>query len=92
MIEDDLMQYVRIDVCMVGGLTEARKVANWSETYYINIVPHNPLGPISTAACLHLDLSTSNFGVQELVRSPNSILTDVFPALDSVSLVLNKGS
>ncbi len=85
LIEDDLMQYARIDVCIVGGLTEARKIANWCETHYINIVPHNPLGPISTAACLHLDLSTSNFGVQELVRSPNSILPDVFPV--QVSLV-----
>ena len=66
-------------------MTEARKIANWCETHDINIVPHNPLGPISTAACLHLDLSTSNFGVQELVRSPNSILPDVFPV--QVSLV-----
>ena len=66
-------------------MTETRKVANWCDTHYINIAPHNPLGPISTAACLHLDLSTSNFGVQELVRSPNSILPDVFPV--QVSLV-----
>ena len=38
--------YARIDLCIVGGLTEARKIANWCETHYIKIVPHNPLGPV----------------------------------------------
>ena len=79
LIEEELMQYARIDVCIVGGLTEARKVANWCETHYIDIAPHNPLGPVSTAACLHLDLATSNFGVQELPRQPDTILPEVFP-------------
>lgn len=79
LIEEELMQYARIDVCIVGGLTEARKVANWCETHYIDIAPHNPLGPVSTAACLHLDLATSNFGVQELPRLPGTILPEVFP-------------
>ena len=79
LIEEELMQYARIDVCIVGGLTEARKVANWCETHYIDIAPHNPLGPVSTAACLHLDLATSNFGVQELPHQPGTILPEVFP-------------
>ena len=79
LIEEELMQYARIDVCIVGGLTEARKVANWCETHYIDIAPHNPLGPVSTAACLHLDLATSNFGVQELPLQPGTILPEVFP-------------
>jgi galactonate dehydratase len=79
LIEAELINYARIDVCIVGGLTEARKVAGWCETHYINIAPHNPLGPISTAACLHLCLATSNFGVQELPVRPNTTLTDVVP-------------
>ena len=40
---------------------------------------HNPLGPVSSAACLHLNLATSNFGVQEQPRRPGTTLTDVFP-------------
>ncbi len=79
LVEEELINYARIDLCIVGGLTEARKVANWCETHYINIAPHNPLGPVSTAACLHLCLATSNFGVQELPVRPNSTLTDVVP-------------
>lgn len=79
LIEEDLIQYCRIDLCICGGITEARKVAGWCETHYIALAPHNPLGPVSTAACLHLDLATSNFGVQELPRVPGSVLPDVFP-------------
>ena len=62
----------------MGGLTEARKVAGWCETHYIDLAPHNPLGPVSTAACLHLSLASSNFAVQELPRLPG-MLPEVFP-------------
>jgi len=79
LIEEDLIQYCRVDLCICGGITEARKVAGWCETHYINLAPHNPLGPVSTAACLHLDLATSNFGVQELPRLPGTVLPEVFP-------------
>ena len=78
-IEEELTDYARIDVCIVGGLTEARKVAGWCETHYIPIAPHNPLGPVSTAACLHLDLATSNFAVQECARIPGEVLPELFP-------------
>lgn len=48
-IERGITQFVRIDVCNVGGLTEAMKVAGWAEAHYIDLMPHNPLGPICTA-------------------------------------------
>jgi galactonate dehydratase len=78
-IEDDLIDYCRVDLCIVGGLTEARKVAGWCETHGIRLATHNPLGPVSTAACLQLNLATSNFGVQEQPRRPGTTMTDVFP-------------
>ena len=78
-IEEDLMDYCRVDLCIAGGLTEAKKIAGWCETHYIHLAPHNPLGPVSTAACLHLCLASSLVGVQELPRPPMSSLTDVFP-------------
>ncbi len=79
LIEEDLIQYCRVDLCICGGITEARKIAGWCETHYIRMAPHNPLGPVSTAACLHLDLAVSNFGVQELARVPGTVLPEVFP-------------
>ncbi len=78
-IEEDLLDYCRVDVCIAGGLTEAKKIAGWCETHYIHLAPHNPLGPVSTAACLHLCLSSPLVGVQELPRVPMSTMADVFP-------------
>jgi galactonate dehydratase len=78
-IENEWIDFCRLDLCIVGGITEAVKVAGWCETHYIPIAPHNPLGPVSTAACLHLDLATSNFGVQECARVPGTVLTELFP-------------
>jgi len=78
-IEEDLLDYCRVDLCIAGGLTEARKIAGWCETHYVELVPHNPLGPVSTAACLHLCLSSPLVGVQELPRPPGTTLTDVVP-------------
>jgi L-alanine-DL-glutamate epimerase-like enolase superfamily enzyme len=79
MIEDDLIDYARVDLCIVGGLTEARKIAGWCETHYIKLATHNPLGPVSSAACLQFNLACSNFGVQEQPRRPGTTLTDVVP-------------
>ncbi|MBC8351556.1 MAG: galactonate dehydratase [Planctomycetes bacterium] len=78
-IENEWIDYARIDLCNVGGFTEAIKVAHWCETHSINVAPHNPLGPVSTAACLHLDLAISNFAVQEVARVPGEVLTELFP-------------
>ena len=78
-IEDDLMDFCRVDVCIAGGLTEARKIAAMCETHYIHLAPHNPLGPVSTAACLHLCLASPLVGVQELPRAPMSSFTEAFP-------------
>ena len=79
LIEDDLIDYCRVDLCIVGGLTEARKIAGWCETHAIKLATHNPLGPVSTAACLQLNLACSNVGVQEQPRRPGTSLTDVVP-------------
>jgi galactonate dehydratase len=76
LVERDLIDYCRIDLCICGGITEARKVAGWCETHYIEQVPHNPLGPVATAACLHFDLSTPLFAVQELTWRPG-MLADI---------------
>ena len=78
-IEEELISYARIDLCIVGGLTEALKITHWCETHYIDIVPHNPLGPVSAAACVALCMASTNVGVQEMPRRPGSFATDLFP-------------
>ncbi|MCS7219899.1 MAG: galactonate dehydratase [Anaerolineae bacterium] len=79
LIEEEWIDYARVDLCIVGGFTEARKIAGWCETHYIKLAVHNPLGPVSTAACLQLNLAVPNFGVQEQPQKPGTMLTDVVP-------------
>ena len=78
-IEEDLIDYARIDLCIVGGITEAAKITHRAETHYINIAPHNPLGPVSAAACVALCMASTNVGVQELPRRPGTYATELFP-------------
>jgi galactonate dehydratase len=59
------VQYIRPDVCLAGGLTHSKKIAAIAEAHYVGVVPHNPLSPISTAACLQLAASIPNFTIQE---------------------------
>ena len=79
LIEEEWIDYARIDLCIAGGLTEAWKIAGWCETHYIQLATHNPLGPISSAACLQLNLAAPLVGVQEQPRKPGTTLTDVVP-------------
>ncbi len=78
-IEEELINYARIDLCIVGGLTEALKITHWCETHYIDIAPHNPLGPVSAAACVNLCMASTNVGVQEMPRAPGTFANDLFP-------------
>lgn len=76
-IEEEWADYARIDVCNAGGLTEAKKIAGWCETHYIDLAVHNPIGPVATSAALHLNLSCPNFGVMELPRRPGQTMAEV---------------
>lgn len=69
-IERGITQFARIDVCNVGGLTEAMKVSAMAEAHYIDLMPHNPIGPICTAASLHLAAASPNFGWMEELHTP----------------------
>ena len=59
------VQYVRPDVCLAGGLTHSKKIAALAEAHHVGVVPHNPLSPVSTAACLQLAACIPNFALQE---------------------------
>src|SRR5215475_7448158 len=69
------------DLLICGGLLEAKKIAAMAEAHYATIAPHNPLGPVSTAAAVHFAASTPNFLIleyqpdrsgpmRELIREP----------------------
>ena len=58
--------YIRPDVCAVGGITTSKKICAVAEANDVLVIPHNPLGPVSTAACLQICASIPNLGIQEL--------------------------
>lgn len=82
-LERGITQFARIDVSNVGGLTESMKVAGMAEAHYIDLMPHNPLGPICTAATVHLAAAVPNFSWLEVRISPTETLNfqdpDWFP-------------
>jgi galactonate dehydratase len=61
------VQYVRPDVCLVGGISGAKKIAALAEARHVGVVPHNPngLSPVSTAACLQIAACIPNMAIQE---------------------------
>ena len=65
-------QYVRPDVGLAGGLTHCKKIAAIAEAYHSAVVTHNFLGPVITAASLHLDASIPNFVTQEYTKADES--------------------
>ena len=89
-LERGITAYARLDICNVGGFTEAMKVVGLCEAHYIDLMPHNPLGPVSTAANIHLAAATPLFAWLE-ERSPeqkfhfDAELFPVQPKLDGVT-------
>ncbi|MBQ4082112.1 MAG: galactonate dehydratase [Clostridia bacterium] len=71
LLEKQAVSVVQPDLCHCGGIFEARKIAAMAELYYASVAPHNPLGPISLAACLQLDTCIPNFLVQEHPGNPD---------------------
>jgi len=74
---------VQPDVSHCGGISEARRIAAMAETYLMSVACHNPQGPISTVASLHVAFATPNYLIQEVVRNDVPWRDDVVtPALD----------
>lgn len=65
-LERQLVDIVQPDLCHAGGITEVVKIAALADTYRVDIAPHNPAGPISTAAAAHVAMAVPNFDILEL--------------------------
>lgn len=80
LITGSLIDFIRVHVSAIGGLTPARKLAALCEAFGVRTAWHGPgdVSPVGHAANLHLDLSVSNFGVQEWYGFSERI-REVFP-------------
>jgi mannonate dehydratase len=85
LVSHRLIDFIRIHLSQVGGLTMARKVAAMCEFFAVRTAWHGPgdVSPVGHAANLHLDLSISNFGIQEATIF-NETAREVFPGTPEV--------
>ena len=67
MVKDRLLDFMRVHISQIGGLTPARKLAALCEAFNVRTAWHGPgdTSPVGHAANLMLDLNTINFGIQE---------------------------
>jgi galactonate dehydratase len=56
---------IQPDICVVGGITEMRRIAIIAEAHYVPVAPHNPMGPLATAVNVHFAAATQNFSILE---------------------------
>jgi galactonate dehydratase len=59
--------FIQPDLCHVGGIGECKKIAAFAETWYVSVAPHNPNGPVGTAASCHVVSTIPNFVFLELL-------------------------
>ena len=67
MIKDRLIDFIRIHISQMGGITPCKKLASMGELFNVRTAWHGPgdTSPVGHAANLALDLNTPNFGIQE---------------------------
>lgn len=81
LIADHLIDYIRVHLSQVGGITPARKLQIFAEQFGVRTAWHGPgdMTPIAHAANIHIDLAAQNFGVQEWsgIEPPNYVIQEL---------------
>lgn len=99
LITERLIDYIRVHLSQIGGITPARKLQIFAEQFGVRTAWHGPgdMSPVGHAANIHIDLAARNLGVQEWsgieppnfviqeLKGPRGALLDVFPGLPEFS-------
>ncbi len=85
LMSERLIDFIRVHISQVGGLSVARKIATWGEWFNVRSAWHGPgdVSPVGHAANAHLDLAIWNFGIQEAVHFSDET-REVFPGSPTV--------
>jgi galactonate dehydratase len=82
LLEKRAVSVIQPDITHCGGLSEARKIGALAEAYRVAMAPHNPQGPVSTAASIELGFATPSYIICESVHSDvpwrNDIVSEGF--------------
>ena len=78
LITERLIDYIRVHISQIGGITPARKLQIFAEQFGVRTAWHGPgdMSPVAHAANVHIDLAAPNFGVQEWsgIEPPNFVI------------------
>ena len=84
---------IQPDITHCGGLTEVRRIAALAEVHRVALAPHNPQGPVSTAASIELGLATPSYIICEAVTSDvpwrDEVATESHP-IDPVGMLARR--
>ena len=85
LVEGRLIDFIRMHVSQMGGITPARAVTLFAQMYGVRTAWHGPgdTSPVGHAANLHMDVWAPNFGIQEWCRF-NELVYEMFPGLPEV--------
>jgi len=67
LLEKRACNVLQPDITHCGGFTEFRRIAAMAEAYRVSLAPHNPQGPVSTAASLEIGFATPSYIICETV-------------------------
>ncbi|MBP1843217.1 galactonate dehydratase [Rhizobium petrolearium] len=56
---------IQPDICVVGGISEMKRIATLAEAFFVGVAPHNPMGPLATAVNVHFSAAQQNFKILE---------------------------
>jgi len=85
MIQDRLIDFIRIHMSQIGGITPAKKIAAMGELYSVRTAWHGPgdTSPVGHAANMMLNLNAHNFGIQE-AAIPGERTREMFPGMPTL--------
>jgi galactonate dehydratase len=69
---------IQPDTARTGGITAMKKIAAMADAHYVTVAPHNPNGPICTAASIHVAASIPNFLIMEEGNRDTSQYKNIF--------------
>lgn len=69
LFEKRAVSVIQPDITHCGGLSEVRRIAAMAEAYRVSVAPHNPQGPVSTAASIEFGFATPSYIICESVHN-----------------------
>lgn len=69
LLQKKAVSVIQPDLTHCGGLSEGRRIAALAETYRVAMAPHNPQGPVSTAASIEFGFATPSYIICENVHN-----------------------